>query len=260
LGRFTTLAPAWVRPRDRIPTATIISGLDISDIKQGSLGDCYFLASAAAVGEFEKRLSDSFVTKNATKEGIVVIQGFVLGLRRNMTIDDYLPFYNVASTSGYYKLPYFAQLSPQQELWAPYLEKLFAKVNGNYEVIEGGWSTEAMRFLTGAPSATYYLTSFSAATIANDVWNLVVPADAAKLVITAGTPSATGGDSTNNVVGLAMNHAYTIVGAYTLKNADGSQKARLFRIRNPWGSDGAYNGTWRDSDPVWATTGQTYKT
>jgi hypothetical protein len=33
LGRFTTLAPAWVRPRDRIPTATIVSGLDISDIK-----------------------------------------------------------------------------------------------------------------------------------------------------------------------------------------------------------------------------------
>jgi hypothetical protein len=81
-----------------------------------------------------------------------------------MTIDDYLPFYNVASTSGYYTLPYFAQLSPQKELWAPYLEKLWAKVNGNYEVTEGGWPTEAMRFLTGAPSISYYLSSFSAAT------------------------------------------------------------------------------------------------
>jgi hypothetical protein len=87
-----------------------------------------------------------------------------------------------------------------------------------------------------------------------------VPADTAKLIITAGTPSSAGGDSTNNVVGIALNHAYTIVGAYILKNADGTQKARLLRIRNPWGSDGAYNGTWRDSDPVWATAGQTYKT
>ena len=36
------------------------------------------------------------------------------------------------------------------------MEKIWAKVNGNYEMIEGGWGSEPIRFLTGAPTTSYY--------------------------------------------------------------------------------------------------------
>jgi hypothetical protein len=158
---------------------------------------------------------------------------------------------------------FYAKPSPSNELWGPLFEKFYAKVSGNYEMIEGGWPTEVMRFLTGAPSYTYYIKDFPTSTVLNDVWNLVREGDALNLIMTAGTPSAVGGDSTTNAVGLAMNHAYTIIGAVELMNEDGTVRDRLFKMRNPWGSDGAYKGAYCDADPIWNTvftTGSNYAT
>lgn len=30
-------------------------------------------------------------------------------------------------------------------------------------------------------------------------------------------------------------------------------------MRNPWGKDGEYNGTWSDKDVIWNDTTQTFK-
>lgn len=79
------------------------------------------------------------------------------------------------------------------------------------------------------------------------------------MIITAGTPSAAS-DQVNNVVGLALNHAYSVIDTFTVLNADGTTKAKLFKMRNPWGSDGAYFGAWCDADTIWSTVGQTYAT
>jgi hypothetical protein len=37
-------------------------------------------------------------------------------------------------------------------LWGPLLEKLWAKINGNYELTQAGWQHEALRVLSGAPA------------------------------------------------------------------------------------------------------------
>ena len=47
---------------------------------------------------------------------------------------------------------YFAQPSYTNALYGIFLEKAWARVNGNYELIEGGWEPEAIRFISGAPS------------------------------------------------------------------------------------------------------------
>jgi hypothetical protein len=52
-----------------------------------------------------------------------------------------------------------------------------------------------------------------------------------------------------------LGHAYSVIGAYKVYNADGSLKADLFKMRNPWGTDTTYNGTWCDSDSIWNTAG-----
>lgn len=48
-----------------------------------------------------------------------------------------------------------------------------------------------------------------------------------------------------------MNHEYTVIGTYIVYNANGTEKARLYQMRNPWGNDGQYSGAWNDADPLW---------
>ena len=52
-----------------------------------------------------------------------------------------------------------------------------------------------------------------------------------------------------NEVGLAMGHAYTVLGTKVLKDADGND-IKLVKIRNPWGSEG-YKGDYSDSSDKW---------
>lgn len=44
--------------------------------------------------------------------------------------------------------------------------------------------------------------------------------------------------------GLATNHAYTLIGAYSV------QGNQLVKVRNPWGSY-EWKGAWHDKDPKW---------
>lgn len=119
-----------------------------------------------------------------------------------------------------------------------------------------GWPTEAVRFLTGAPSYSYYVSSYTT-NVASTFWSFITSATSADYIVTAGTPSDLTG-ATFNAVGLVTGHAYTVLGYVTLTNADGSTKAQLVKMRNPWASDVQYIGSWSDIDPTWNTVGQTY--
>lgn len=53
------------RARSKLPTATLwgkTNKAEPNGIKQGSLGDCYFIASCSATTEFSNRFMNSFVT------------------------------------------------------------------------------------------------------------------------------------------------------------------------------------------------------
>lgn len=70
------------RARSKFPTATLFGDnnkvLPV-DMDQGSIGDCYFIASCAAVAEWEARVRKIFVTQTYNQEGIIVLKGMVLG-------------------------------------------------------------------------------------------------------------------------------------------------------------------------------------
>lgn len=53
-----------------------------------------------------------------------------------------------------------------------------------------------------------------------------------------------------NSYGLVPGHAHTIVSTHFLRDSFGNIKHRLYRIRNPWGSD-SYTGPWSDADTRW---------
>lgn len=114
--------------------------------------------------------------------------------------------------------------------------------------------SEVNQFLTGAPTVTY--SRGYGLNDAASAWKIVTGADNSKYIMIAGTP----GTSDRNTIanGLAANHAYSLISAYVVKNADGTEKAKLFLMRNPWGTDGSYNGAWNDNDAIWSDTTNNY--
>ena len=158
---------------------------------------------------------------------------FVRGRPSVVTMDDFLPFM-------YGNLD-FAKRPGNGDFWGVFLEKAFARLNGNYENIGGGWQAEAWRILNGAPSRFYMMTDISSN--ANTAWSLISDANNQKFQIGADTGS-------NPPYGLVGGHAHTVNGYYYLKDASGKVQYRLLRIRNPWGSD-SFTGPWNDNDSRW---------
>jgi len=69
-----------------------------------------------------------------------------------MVIDDTLPCLSNGG-GGYYLV--FDNHGADNSIWGAFIEKLWAKVVGNYEFTWSGWFTEAVKFLTGAPTISY---------------------------------------------------------------------------------------------------------
>jgi hypothetical protein len=107
-------------------------------------------------------------------------------------------------------------------LWPVFFEKFFAKTNGYYDAIDGGVSSEAYDFVLGAPGYTFSPSSIgytgkssSISTAATNLFNAV------KSNLTA-TDLYGLGVSDTNTYGLAGDHAYSVLGAYTITNSTGS--------------------------------------
>lgn len=65
-----------------------------NDIKQGRLGDCYFLASLSAIAEFPNRIEKIFITKEVNEAGCYAVSLYVNGEKRTVVVDDYFPYCN----------------------------------------------------------------------------------------------------------------------------------------------------------------------
>ena len=123
-------------------------GITPEDIKQGCLGNCYFLSAISALAEFPQLIKRIFVTKKENHAGCYVVNLCLGGEFYKIIIDDYFPFYPKKQK------PAFSQ-SKDNELWVLLLEKAWAKVNGNYENTIKGFVSEAFRALTGTPVVFY---------------------------------------------------------------------------------------------------------
>ena len=77
------------------------------------------------------RITNLFVNSGYPKEGLIALNLHVKGKPAVITIDDYLPFEGSNL--------YFAMQGSDGSFWAPFIEKAFAKLEGNYENIQGGW-------------------------------------------------------------------------------------------------------------------------
>jgi calpain-15 len=96
------------------------------DINQRGLGDCYFLSSLSAIGETSSRILNAILTQSCNNAGVFAAKVYIRGVPTVVVIDDYLV---VNSTLGSLK---FDKNGDDGSMWGPLMEKVWAKVNGNY--------------------------------------------------------------------------------------------------------------------------------
>ena len=66
-------------------------GAHYDDIRQGSLGDCYFVATLSSSAEVPTRIVKRFLTKVKNSCGIYAMTFFVNGYETPVIVDDYFP-------------------------------------------------------------------------------------------------------------------------------------------------------------------------
>ena len=146
----------WRRVSEAFPKATLFGnhGVVPADLKQGYIGNCWFISALAALAEFPDRIERLFlnVKNEHSMSGLYGVNFYTLGHEHTILIDDFIPVINEGE-AGYTTL--YAGLGDDMAMWAPLIEKAFAKRFGNYEHIVGGLPSEAFKTLTGSPSIMY---------------------------------------------------------------------------------------------------------
>lgn len=143
----------WRRPSEieKSPSLWGSKGIRPAAINQGGLGDCWLLASMAAIAEWPDRIEKIFGgQKSYPNNGQFNTKFWLYGKQINVTIDDRIP--GRAYGSRFY--PSYTRKSPNGAWWGPILEKASAKFFANYSNMSGGWMSESIQALTGVPTRT----------------------------------------------------------------------------------------------------------
>lgn len=209
---FTWRRFTWARATD-IPSLNDKEGklqvfsnkIEPSDIKQGALGDCYFLSVLSVLSEDPQRIKRLFKTDRMSNEGVYCIEICKNGTWREVVIDDYFPCDM--------NEPVFSH-AHGNELWVMLLEKAWAKLHGSYERIEAGLAENVFRDLTGAPASVHYNDD-------DDLWERMLEAEQKKFVMAASAGSTAASQQMLESVGLIGQHAYGCLGVIEVTNMFG---------------------------------------
>ncbi|KAF9875264.1 calpain-like protein [Colletotrichum karsti] len=246
---------------------TFMKNLDGCDVKQGSLGDCWLMASLTALANVEggmKRICVEYDTR-------IGIYGFVFyrdgewiysiiddklylkspcwdspsmqrDLLQQIDREDVERVYRKTYQTGS-KALFFAQCKDQNETWVPLLEKAYAKAHGDYASLSGGWIGEGLEDLSGGVT-TELLTSDILDT--EGFWENELSKVNEEFLFGCSTGLLDGGYGERD--GISEGHAYVIMEARTLKSGE-----RLIKLRNPWGKvrKGLWEGAWSDGSKEW---------
>ncbi|XP_044127154.1 calpain-3 isoform X1 [Bufo gargarizans] len=280
----------WKRPPEICENPEfIIGGANRTDICQGDLGDCWFLAAIACLTLNEKLLfrvipPDQNFTENYA--GIFHFQFWRYGDWVDVVIDDCLPTFNNQLV--------FTKSSQRNEFWSALLEKAYAKLHGSYEALKGGNTTEAMEDFTGGVTEFYEIKeapkdlfrilkkAFERGSLIgcsiddkdHFSFGVVPPSDMGeamkKMIEGVGDTHHDCDNShpkpplaivpahfeTRMASGLVKGHAYSVTGVE--ETAFKRDKVKLVRLRNPWGQV-EWNGSWSDNSKEWTVIDKSEK-
>lgn len=126
---------------------------------QGGAGTCYIMQAISGVAEFPALIKDVFLTQESNKAGIHGIKLYIRGKPWVLAVDDNLLFIKGTDSSGRAVLKFAQPDADFRAMWAPILEKAWAKVKGAYQNADGGMLVNGLRAVTGCPTFYYRATS-----------------------------------------------------------------------------------------------------
>lgn len=206
-----------------------------SDVRQGSVGDCYLLSVLSSMSRNHRGLLKGAV--KSLGDGTYNVRFFqpdAQGVMQpvHVRVDGQLPF---RGDGGRY-----ATSPTQSELWVAVVEKAYAKWKGGYEAIgHGGSPGQVMTDLTGRPHTFEWIArEGDGPESAYDRFKAALAEGKMVNVATA--------DKDDIPAGMVKNHAYALVGVEEFEGV------KSLLVRNPWGntepgSDGRNDGFFRIS-------------
>uniref|UniRef100_G1RSG0 Calpain-2 catalytic subunit n=1 Tax=Nomascus leucogenys TaxID=61853 RepID=G1RSG0_NOMLE len=140
----------------------------------------------------------------------------------------------------------FVHSAEGSEFWSALLEKAYAKINGCYEALSGGATTEGFEDFTGGIAEWYELKKPPP-----NLFKIIQKALQKGCLLGCSIDITSAADSEAiTFQKLVKGHAYSVTGAEEVESNGSLQK--LIRIRNPWG-EVEWTGRWNDNCPSWNT-------
>lgn len=202
---------SWERLSDVYPASAGYSlfGNDgqctVDDIGQGAVGNCWFMAAAAALAEHPGKLEQIFGNKNqhADKTGFYDLNLYSLGVPITVRVDDFTPMKKNAFTGTSTTL--FAKVT-NNGVWMSVLEKAMAKLFGNYSGLVAGDSGRALMSLIGTPGGR---TVIGLGVTDDTVYNEVTACQSDDIIAAL--------SHSTSYYGIVPGHFYTILDVYDMK-------------------------------------------
>jgi calpain-15 len=211
----------------------VFDSIEPNDIRQGALGNCYFLSALSALSEFPHRIQRCFDSQDFEPSGYYIVYMCDLGEIKPFIVDSFFP----CNTLG---KPCFSGPKVERgtsELWVILLEKAWAKRFGSYYTISDGYTNDALRDFTGAPCEDINTDN-------EHLWTELEHADNSNFIITAASGGSADQQDAVNSLGLVSLHAYSLIKVREFSGI------KLMQIRNPWGGT-EWSGDWSDNSPLW---------
>ncbi|NXJ04971.1 CAN13 protein, partial [Odontophorus gujanensis] len=227
----------WKRPSELLRNPYLImDGVSRFDIIQGEIGDCWMLAALGSL-TMQKRFLENVLPKDqgfqSDYAGIFHFRFWQFGDWVDVVIDDRLPFLNGNYLSVHPRT--------SNEFWPSLLEKAYAKLQGSYQNLHGGYISDALVDFTGGVQV-----QFSLKDPPPDLKDILKAASRSHSLIGC----STSGWMTNSVLrnGIVQGHAYTVTGAVKIRFKNYWE--HIIRVWNPWGH-GEWKGPWSDGSSEW---------